>query len=128
MVGKETSIAEKIIKNFLHGSIALNKKFNGKKPDIQFKDLNFIVSVYEGNHEDYNTDDEKKREDMFKRLNFKIIRCNPNGPAQINSFQAKKILTSQNCFACKDYLQNFRLEKVKVTNKVLRENSNCVVC
>ena len=24
--------------------------------------------------------------------------------------------------------QNFRLEKVKMTNKVLREKSNCVVC
>ena len=97
MVGKETSIAEKIIKNFLHGSIALNKKFKRKKPDIQFKDLNFTVKVDEGNHEDYDTDDEKKkREDMFKRHNFKIIRCNPNGPGEINSFQAKKILTSQN--------------------------------
>ena len=32
------------------------------KPDIQFKDLNFTVKVDEGNHEDYDTDDEKKKE------------------------------------------------------------------
>ena len=32
------------------------------------------------------------------------------------------------CFGCKDYMQNFRPEKVKMTNKVLRETSNCVIC
>ena len=31
------------------------------------------------------------------------------------------------CFGCKDYTKNFRPEKVKVTNKVLREKSHCVV-
>ena len=32
------------------------------------------------------------------------------------------------CFGCKDYTQNFRPEKVKMTNKVLRDKSHCVVC
>ena len=32
------------------------------------------------------------------------------------------------CFGCKDYTKNFRPEKVKMTNKVLREKSHCVVC
>ena len=32
------------------------------------------------------------------------------------------------CFGCKDYAQNFRLEKVKMENKVLRGKSHCVVC
>ena len=31
-------------------------------------------------------------------------------------------------FWCKDYTQNFGPEKVKMTNKVLREKSHCVVC
>ena len=31
-------------------------------------------------------------------------------------------------FDCKDYTQNFRPEKVEMTNKVLREKSHCVVC
>ena len=31
-------------------------------------------------------------------------------------------------FGCKDYMQNFRPEKVKMRNKVLREKSHCVVC
>ena len=32
------------------------------------------------------------------------------------------------CFGCKDYTENFRPEKVKMTNKVLRAKSHCVVC
>ena len=32
------------------------------------------------------------------------------------------------CLGCKDYTDNFQPQKVKMTNKVLREKSNCVVC
>ena len=32
------------------------------------------------------------------------------------------------CLGCKDYTQNFRPEKVKMTNKVLRKKSHCIVC
>ena len=32
------------------------------------------------------------------------------------------------CFWCKDYTKNFRPEKVKMTNKVVREKSHCIVC
>ena len=32
------------------------------------------------------------------------------------------------CFGCKDYTKNFRLQEVKMINKVLREKSHCVVC
>ena len=32
------------------------------------------------------------------------------------------------CFGCKDYTKNFRPEKVKMTNKVLRGKSHCIVC
>ena len=32
------------------------------------------------------------------------------------------------CFGCKDYTQNFKQQEVKMTNKVLREKSHCVVC
>ena len=32
------------------------------------------------------------------------------------------------CFGCKDYTKNFRPEKVKMTNKVLRKKSHCVAC
>ena len=29
---------------------------------------------------------------------------------------------------CKDYTNNFKLQEVKMTNKLLREESNCVDC
>ena len=70
---------EKIIKLFPKENIVLNKKFNNKTPDIWFKD-NVIIEVDEGNHGNYNSDDEKEREDMFKNDNFKFFRCNPNDP------------------------------------------------
>ena len=80
MLQEETSIAEKIIKLFPDENIVLNKKFNHRKPDIWFKNYNIIIEVDEGNHENYDSDDEKEREDMFKKHNFKIFRCNPNDP------------------------------------------------
>ena len=39
----------------------------------------------------------------------------------------KKIRTTY-CLGCKDYTHNFKPQEVKMTNKVLREKSNCVVC
>ena len=32
------------------------------------------------------------------------------------------------CLRCKDYTHNFKPQEVKMTNKVPREKSNCVVC
>ena len=73
MVREETSIAEKIIKLFPHEKIVLNKKFNNRKPDIWFKNHNLIIEVDEGNHENYDSDDGKEREDIFKKHDFKIF-------------------------------------------------------
>ena len=80
MVCEETSIAEKIIKLFPKENIVRNKKFNNRKPDISFKDNKIVIEVDEGNHENYDSDDEKEREGMLKNHNFKIFRCNPNNP------------------------------------------------
>ena len=32
------------------------------------------------------------------------------------------------CLGCKDDTHNFRSQEVKMTNKVFREKSNCIVC
>ena len=80
MIWEKTTIAEKIIKLLPKENIALNQKFNNKKTGIWFKDHKIIIEVDEGNHENYDWDDEKEREDMFKKHNFKIFRCNPNDP------------------------------------------------
>ena len=70
IICKETSIAEKTIKLFPKEDIVLNKKFNNRKSDIWFKDNNIIIEVDEGNHENYDSDDEEEREHMFKKHNF----------------------------------------------------------
>ena len=67
MVCEETSIAKKIIKLFPCENSVLNKKFNNTKLDIWFKNYNFIIEVDEGNHENYDLDDEKERENMFMK-------------------------------------------------------------
>ena len=69
----EVKIAGKIIKPFLHENTVLNKKFNNRKPDIWFKDHNIIIEVDEGNHENFDSDDEKEREEMFNNHYFKFF-------------------------------------------------------
>ena len=39
----------------------------------------------------------------------------------------KKIRTTY-CLGSKDYTDNFESQEMKMTNKVLREKSNCVAC
>ena len=77
IVHEETSIAEKIIKLLPKENIVLNKKFNNRKPDIWFKDNNIIIEFDGGNHINYDSDDEKEREYMFKNHNFKIFDVIP---------------------------------------------------
>ena len=40
----------------------------------------------------------------------------------------KKKPGTKYCLVCKDFTHNFRSEEAKMTNKVLRGKSNCVVC
>ena len=78
MVWEETSMAEKRIKLFSKEYIALNKKFNNRKPDIWFKNHNFIIEVDEGNHENYDSDDEKqKRRHFLKSIILKFFDVIP---------------------------------------------------
>ena len=86
MICEEISIAEKVIKFFCKENIVLNKKFNNRKPDIWFKNYNFIIEVDIGNHENYDWGDEKEREYMFKNDNFKIFWCNTNN-SEFNLFK-----------------------------------------
>ena len=48
--------------------------------------------------------------------------------SKIKPIKIGKQLGATYCLGCKDYTHNFRPEKVKMTNKVLREKSCCVVC
>ena len=48
--------------------------------------------------------------------------------SKIKPIKTEKRLGTTYCFGCKGFAHNFRLQKVKMTNKVVREKSHCVVC
>ena len=50
-----------------------------------------------------------------------------NTQSEIKPIKIKKRLRTTYCLGCKDYTQNFRPQEVKMTIKVLREKSHCVV-
>ena len=51
-----------------------------------------------------------------------------NPQSKIEPIKLGKQSGTTYCFRCKDYRKNFRPQKVKIINKVLREKSHCVVC
>ena len=51
-----------------------------------------------------------------------------NTQSKIKPINIGKQSGTMHCFRHKDYTQNFRPQEVKMTNKVLREKSHCVVC
>ena len=48
-----------------------------------------------------------------------------NTQSIIKPIKIRKELGTTYWLECKDFTHNFRLQKVKMTNKVLREKSNC---
>ena len=90
----------------------LNKKLNNKKTDIWFKNHNFIIEVDEGNHQNYDSDYENEREDMFKKHNFEIFRCNPNDP----NFDLFEFLGEI----------NFYILKLREANAANKENNKAI--
>ena len=51
-----------------------------------------------------------------------------NTQSNVRPIKIGKQVGTTYCFWCKYYAKNFRPEKVKMKNKVLREKSHCVVC
>ena len=51
-----------------------------------------------------------------------------NTQSKVKPIKIGKQSETTYCLGCKDYTQNFRPEKVRSTNKVLREKSHYVVC
>ena len=88
----------------------LNKKFRNRTPNIWFKNHNLTIEVDEGDHENYVTDDEKEREGMFKKHNFKTFRCNPNDP----NFNLFKFVGKINLYISK-------LREKKLANEVINK-------
>ena len=46
--------------------------------------------------------------------------------SEIKLIKLRKQPGTTYCLGCKDFTHNFRSQKVKMTNKILREKSNCV--
>ena len=51
-----------------------------------------------------------------------------NTQSKIKPIKTGKQTRTTYCLGCKDFTRNFRPQEVKMTNKVLREKFNCVVC
>ena len=51
-----------------------------------------------------------------------------NTQSEINPIKTGKIPGTTYCLGCKNYTHNFKSQEIKMTNKVLREKCNCVVC
>ena len=48
--------------------------------------------------------------------------------SNIKPIKTGKELGTAYCLGCKDFTHNFKSQEVKMTNNVLREKSNCIVC
>ena len=59
---------------------------------------------------------------------FCQITKNKKTQSEVKPIKIGKQPETKYCFQYKDYNQNFGPEKKKMTNKVLREKSHCVVC
>ena len=51
-----------------------------------------------------------------------------NTQSKIKLIKNGKNPRTMHCFECKDYTDNFKPQEIKMTNKVPREKSNCVIC
>ena len=51
-----------------------------------------------------------------------------NTQSNLGLIKIGKQLGTTYYFGCKDYTNNFRPEKVKMTNEALREKPHCVAC
>ena len=51
-----------------------------------------------------------------------------NTKSKIKIIKIRKQSETTYCLGCKDYTKNLRSQEVKMTNKVLGENSHCVAC
>ena len=51
-----------------------------------------------------------------------------NTQSKIKPIKTRKEPGTTYCLGCKDFNHNFRPQEVKMTNVVVREKSDCVVC
>ena len=72
--------------------------------------------------------DKIKRIKTICQQHFAKLQKMKNTKSEIKLIKIGKRPGTTYCFGCKDFTHNFRPQEVKMTNKVLREKSHCVVC
>ena len=72
--------------------------------------------------------DKTKRIKTICQKYFTKVHKMKNTQSKIKPIKIGKQAGITYYFGCKDFTQNFRPEKVKMTNKRLRKKSHCVVC
>ena len=65
---------------------------------------------------------------MDCQKDFTKLQKMKNTQSTIKPIKIGKQSGTTSCLGCKDYRHNFRPQEVEMTNKVLREKSNCDVC
>ena len=59
---------------------------------------------------------------------FNKLQNMKNTQSKIKLIKTRKECGTTHCLECKDFTHNFKSQEVKMTNKVLKEKPNCVVC
>ena len=69
-----------------------------------------------------------KRIKMICQKHFTKLQKMKNAKSKIKPIKIKKQSGRTYCFGCKDYIQSFRPQEVKMTNEVPKEKSHCIIC
>ena len=64
---------------------------------------------------------------MISQKHFTKLKKMKNTKSEIKPIKIGKRPGTTYCFGCKGFTHNFRPQEVKLTNKELREKSNCIV-
>ena len=65
---------------------------------------------------------------MDCQKHFTKLQKMKNTQSEIKLIKTGKKPGTTYCFGWKDFTHNFKPQEIKMTNKVLKEKSNCVVC
>ena len=63
---------------------------------------------------------------MDHQKNTARLQRMKNTQSKIKPIKTGKEISAMYCLGCKDYTHNFNPQEVKMTDKVLREKSNCI--
>ena len=90
--------------------------------------MNGVINKITEDFEKNSRSDKIKRIKTICQKHFTKLQKMKNTQSEIKPIKIGKRPGTTYCFGCKDFTHNFRPQEVKMTNKVLREKSHCVVC